>query len=354
MVIMSHQCKLKRSRTRILSYFQTVQGGPKERNCPLPTAMNSQVTKDTLKTAEAHKTVIKIKRRKTRRELNRAKFGKAVVEKLFKCKASRPFQDMPPAEKCHCQCVISSWAAETSIPKPSPNPSWIITQSRLTHHLGIFNKEVKSINIERLLDREQTKDCSPAIAKESTTTKLAEEAMEVTSCTPAPKEAVVPVQQAHSLTPKLQPVVEDAHTILASPTQATESKSQCHRGLKEWVVPTTELANKLIKTLNTHQVFPGQNLVRSTQQELVNILIERHGKKIGPWLPALLTKQESAAAPATGTSRPPRSSCSPLDESTIVNKSLSPKDQRIEDSFLIQNDGSVCGPLSSTHSTVVN
>ncbi|XP_062911339.1 uncharacterized protein LOC134350253 [Mobula hypostoma] len=314
--------------------------------------MNSQVTQDTLKTAEAHKTVIKIKRKKTRRELNRAKFGKAVVEKLFKCKAGRPFQDMPPAEKCHCQCVVSSWAAETSIAKPSPNPSWIITQGRLTHHLGIFNKEVKSINVERLLDGEQTKDCCPAITKESTTAKLAEEAMEVTSCTPVPKEAAVPVQQPHSLTPKLQPNVEDAHITLASPTQATESKSQCHHDVKECVVPTTELAEKLIKTLNTHQVFPGENLVHSMQQELLNILIERHGKEAGLWLPALSTKQESGASPPTGMSRPPRSGCSPLDESTIVNKSLSPKDQQIEDSFLIQNDGSVCGALSSTHSTV--
>ncbi|XP_069796220.1 proline-rich protein 19 isoform X2 [Narcine bancroftii] len=333
MVIMSHRSNRKQGRTRILSYSQTVLQGPNVTPCPLITAMTSHVAQDTLKSAETHKAVVKVKRKRTRRELNQAKFGKVVVEKLFKYNTGHVISDMPAMKKRHCQSVGNPRAAEDLIPKRSLNPSWIITQNRLTQHLGIFNKEVKSIDIERLLKDGQTEDSWPDITKASTV----QDVLELAGCTPMQGEAAVSVPA-----PKPQAAAEDGACI----TQVSSA---------ELVAPTADLAQKLVQTLNPRHVFSGKSLAHSMQRHLLNVLVERHGGLPSTWVLAGSRKQEPAAAPCTGLSWIPRRGSNSLEENTVANKFLSPKDQLTDDPHLLQTDGSVCGlPDCTSPTTVTN
>uniref|UniRef100_A0A8B9P9U4 Uncharacterized protein n=1 Tax=Apteryx owenii TaxID=8824 RepID=A0A8B9P9U4_APTOW len=69
----------------------------------------------------------RVKRRKTKRERDSAKF-------------------VPPLPVWGCRCAGRPLRSPVSAPKPV-----VITQNRLSQHLGMFNREVKSIDIERLL-----------------------------------------------------------------------------------------------------------------------------------------------------------------------------------------------------------
>ncbi|XP_032868241.1 proline-rich protein 19 isoform X2 [Amblyraja radiata] len=332
MVAMSHQCQQKRNRTRILRYFQAVLGEPKEKHRSHPAATTSRQAQESPKAGDPQKTVVKVKRKKTRRELNRAKFGKKVVEKLFRCKApARLAQAVPAADQSHCRAVGSRRAP---VPKPSLNPGWIITQNRLTQHMGIFNKEVKSLDIERLLKGQPVRERSREPAAE-----VATDTVQDRSCTPAQAEATASPQRPDPCTP-----LGDNHrnTRALSATPVETGGQQPPEPTRQEVPPpppTTDLAQRLVRTLKPHRLFPGQNLVHNTQRQLIDILVERHGGQPGTWLPAELT-------------RTPQSGFIPPDRTVAGGRFTSPTAQTMEDSFLLQSDGSVRGLLSSTASTV--
>ncbi|XP_067874809.1 uncharacterized protein si:dkey-250k15.4 [Heterodontus francisci] len=364
-ITMSYQSKQKGGRRGILHYFQSVLRGPQEKYSPLISAVaSSYPAQDASVTVKTHNTVLKVKRKKTRRELNRAKFGHVMVEKLFKCKPGHVVQKVRQPGKCHCKRVGNSWPAERTAPKLSLNSNWVITQNRLTHHLGIFNKEVKSVDIERLLKEDQSHHCWQGNTKEPTT-KPAEDAMEVTPLQGKEADSVAFVAPPSASTPNPkengpQPAAESGcagqlPTARGPPSCDVETGAQVSSATPQQAALVTDLAQKLIKTLNTHSAFPGQNLVQQTQQQLLDILVERHGGLPDNLRSTLRGKQDcnitASTMDITGLSRPSSSAINLLDESTIASKLSAPRDRLIEEVFLPQTDSVACE--FPTHSTPV-
>ncbi|XP_059497323.1 uncharacterized protein LOC125448485 [Stegostoma tigrinum] len=230
------------SRSSILKYFESMlKEAPREQGSP-PLAVTNAHPAPT-KTCN-----LKVKRRKTRRELNRNKFGLGLSEKLPRRKPWA--QGVGRASECRCRRV----RAEAGAAKPSVPSSWVITQNRLSQkHLGIFNREVKSIAAERLpLSDGQGDAGEPA---------------------PATAEVATPVPGKGAEPPEA-PVVE-----LSSPTPEPARKGPQLTVTPRPPAPVTEVAQKLIQALGTQRAFPGQSLVQQTQQQLLELLVKRHGHR---------------------------------------------------------------------------
>ncbi|XP_069057498.1 proline-rich protein 19 isoform X2 [Pleurodeles waltl] len=87
----------------------------------------------------------RIQRRKTKRERNHAKFGRASLEQRSSDEA---FQRVQISQRC-------AWpASATHLKSICRSEPVIITKNRLTQHLGMFNREVKSADIGRLLEED--------------------------------------------------------------------------------------------------------------------------------------------------------------------------------------------------------
>ncbi|XP_069497061.1 proline-rich protein 19 [Ambystoma mexicanum] len=93
---------------------------------------------------------LRVQRRKTKRERNNAKFGRPEFKRSLDQKGSAlAFQRAPIPQRC-------TWPASITALKStcSSNPV-VITQNRLTQHLGMFNHEIKSADIGRLLGQDK-------------------------------------------------------------------------------------------------------------------------------------------------------------------------------------------------------
>lgn len=82
---------------------------------------------------------LRVKRRRTRRERDAAKFG----GKAPGGAGGRRGPGLPPPRP-----PLPPWVGSSPLAPPRPV---IITQNRLCRHRGLFNREVKSVNVERLL-----------------------------------------------------------------------------------------------------------------------------------------------------------------------------------------------------------
>ncbi|XP_064296244.1 LOW QUALITY PROTEIN: basic proline-rich protein-like [Phalacrocorax carbo] len=81
----------------------------------------------------------RVKRRRTRRERDTARFGRRVPGEGRRAAGPPPRRPPPP------------WGGRPlASPLPAPRPV-VITESRLCQHRGLFNREVKSVDVERLL-----------------------------------------------------------------------------------------------------------------------------------------------------------------------------------------------------------
>ncbi|XP_064425694.1 uncharacterized protein LOC102349176 [Latimeria chalumnae] len=294
---------------------------------------------------------IKVKRRKTKRERNYAKFGR--FTKFFEQEPSGAFQKVN-LRSYRCSHHSSGRALA---PHPTPgNPTpVIITHNRLTQqHLGIFNREVKSADIERLLNQEKEQK-----ADESAATKRPEQSEDITATmktvspefkevekTPPRNKKIgkglskakqvqeVPagskevgkgaskrneVEESLSVNKEVEEVPsETKETEIAhvgnvdlasglSEVDTVQSKaavdltaggkaspmelqgnlclSSSEKGTTLPTVrpagkakaPVKEVASKLIKLLNPSAAFAGQNLVKETQQSIIDMIMERHG-----------------------------------------------------------------------------
>lgn len=91
----------------------------------------------------------RVKRRRTKRERDTAKFGRKVPGGFRRGGGPPPRRLLPP------------WGGRpTASPLPVPK-TVVITQNRLCQHRGMFNREVKSVDVERLLSPNPGRDSAP-------------------------------------------------------------------------------------------------------------------------------------------------------------------------------------------------
>lgn len=82
---------------------------------------------------------LRVKRRRTRRERDAAKFGGKNLGGAGGRRGAGPPPPRPP---------LLPWVGGSPLAPPRPV---VITQNRLCRHRGLFNREVKSVDVERLL-----------------------------------------------------------------------------------------------------------------------------------------------------------------------------------------------------------
>ncbi|MGH0172486.1 UNVERIFIED_CONTAM: hypothetical protein FKN15_063469 [Acipenser sinensis] len=241
---------------------------------PLPGTSVSQ-HRDGRKTQTRH-SVHKVKRRKTRKERSQGKAGRSVIDKHLtnsrKCRQrSRRTDDAPAKES-----IISKL-----FHKPEPS---VITQSRLTQlscHLGLFNREVKSVDIERLLS-EQKKSRRTELETEDRDQQRTGALQQ-----PSPPEIRAdphPDPEAPDISPResaqgagKQTQLEAADTEGEKEEEEESSDPQGSSSTSR-AAPVGELASALVRLLNPRSLQSGRSLLGETRQLLHDFLAERHRK----------------------------------------------------------------------------
>ncbi|XP_043935356.1 uncharacterized protein LOC122808461 [Protopterus annectens] len=347
MLAMSCQSRKSSERQHILNIFcehfsSLVDETSKTTKCKssqCSLTVKQQNVNSTAKSIQAAKGTCKIKRRKTKRERNNVKYGKEYLSRNTEQNSAGASKKVCRVYRCSHPGCFSSRPACTSTQKISADPkAVIITQNRLTQHLGIFNKEVKSASIDRLLpqEREEAGEALDRISQQTNvdTEKNPEDEchIDITEIEPEPiasekgsldgcgslannsssdmtrksslccrkkeqtpevrsdtkKELVSVVRSDQEK--KLAPVVRsDPEKELVSVVRSNQEKElvpvvKSNPELQTSVVE--EMAVKLVSTLHPCSVFPGRNLLGEARQALIDILMNTHGK-----LPDFIAKE---------------------------------------------------------------
>ncbi|XP_072704332.1 proline-rich protein 19 [Ciconia boyciana] len=175
----------------------------------------------------------RIKRRKTKRERDSAKFGRKVPGGGWRGAGPPPCRLPPP------------WGARPlASPLPAPK-TVVISQNRLCQHRGMFNREVKSVDVERLLSPGPGQDAAPR----SETPLLG-------GPSAAPQGDPRPAEQPPPIRPGA-PRSEGEKGVPAEP-------------------PPRELAGQLCALLGGTRAFPGRDLVGERRRAVLAALLRRH------------------------------------------------------------------------------
>nr|XP_020663573.1 uncharacterized protein LOC110086758 isoform X1 [Pogona vitticeps]XP_020663574.1 uncharacterized protein LOC110086758 isoform X1 [Pogona vitticeps] len=271
----------------------------------------------------------KVKRRRTRRERNSTRFGRNATDRISEQRsACRGQQKMLPpfwsSQLSQCAKSMPFQAIKgTCVAKPV-----IITQNRLSQHFGMFNREVKSADIERLLSpraEQLINEITPIQSDIGTEVVIVRENKSCKSCdvnhkcipneefactgkdlngtkedfTPTVVDIVPISTEEHCDVASVQDVNAGSQPSAASATvdfsqQTTEnetfqSNAPVALNEKENVppVPTTQvepgkekflvkkLAQELQKLLDLKAIFPGRNLISETRQAVIRLLQEQ-------------------------------------------------------------------------------
>ncbi|XP_039208187.1 uncharacterized protein LOC120312049 [Crotalus tigris] len=268
----------------------------------------------------------RVKRRRTRRERNYIKFGRKATGKIPEQRPNcRGLKKMLPP---FWSSQLSNCAKSTPIKGTHLANSVIITQNRLTQHLGIFNREVKSADIERLLSPRAEHDTMDVTPIQKASGGLM--GGEIQSCSPLDaNQKSVSGEQGECLLKDLSTVHEDSHFTampaapasvrehqpvavvqevveagykpsLASPAatfdqQAIEDEAfQSNTtvavndkenvppppaegaGLTQPKHPAKELAQDLEKLLDLKTIFPGRDLISEMRQTVINAVLQQN------------------------------------------------------------------------------
>ncbi|KAM9114729.1 proline-rich protein 19 [Pangshura tecta] len=257
----------------------------------------------------------RVQRRKTKRERNSAKFGRKVADGP----GCRMLQRMPaPGWSSH----FAGHAKPTPLPaikRVSGSVPVIITQHRLSQHLGMFNREVKSADIERLLDprseRETETETSAAIP--GAVSQAWDPCAHGQTCAPDRRHGTsAPAPHAAGQGP--QPTARElgsTHSETAA-VETGESQAELPAPLdeKENVPPSgaepggataamRELAQELQTHLDLPSTFPGRNLISERRQTILSTLLDRH--QTLPDLSALMAHNKPCGGSAQGALRSP-------------------------------------------------
>ncbi|XP_070619777.1 proline-rich protein 19 [Erythrolamprus reginae] len=302
---------------------------------------SSRQLKVPLSEENAEQKSVRVKRRRTRRERNGIKFGRKVTSKVPEQKPNcRSLKKMAPP---FWSSQLSSCATSTPIKGTYLAKSVIITQNRLTQHLGIFNREVKSANIERLLSpraEPDTIDVTPI--QKASRGLLGEETR--SCCSLDTNQKSVPGEQSECALMDLNAVPEDSHFTftaatpasvsehhpvavvqgveegnrpsLASPAatfdgqavedEASQSSTRVAASDKENVPPlpaggvepkkhthlAKELARDLEKLLDLPAIFPGRDLISEMRQTVINAVLQQR-KTLPDWSALTLLRKKA-------------------------------------------------------------
>ncbi|XP_049649173.1 proline-rich protein 19 [Accipiter gentilis] len=176
----------------------------------------------------------RIKRRKTKRERDTAKFGRKVPS------GRQRGAGLPPRR------LLPLWGGRPpASPLPAPK-TVVITQNRLCQHQGMFNREVKSVNVERLLSPCPGQDLGPP------------------SKPPLPRDP--------SPAPEGDPHPSEQDPLPSSP-QAPQTEGE--KGVPAELT-LRELAGRLRAILGHTMAFPGRDLVGERRQAILAALLHRH------------------------------------------------------------------------------
>lgn len=269
---------------------------------------------------------VRVKRRRTRRERDYVKFGRKATGKIPEQRPNRRGlkKMLPP----FWSSQLSNCAKSTPIQGSHLAKSVIITQNRLTQHLGIFNREVKSADIERLLSPKAEHDTMDVTPIQKASGGLLGEEIQSCSSLDATQKSV-PGEQGEGPLKDLNTVHEDSHfpgtpaapasvrehhpvavvqeldagykPSLAFPAAATmfnqqaieeeapQSTTTVAAYDKENIPPppaegvevkkrtrlAKELAQDLEKLLDLKAIFPGRDLISEMRQTVINAVLQQ-------------------------------------------------------------------------------
>lgn len=310
---------------------------------------SSRQLKVPLSEENAEQKSVRVKRRRTRRERDYIKFGRKVTGKIPEQRPNRRGlkKMLPP----FWSSQLSNCAKSTPIKGSRLAKSVIITQNRLIQHLGIFNREVKSADIERLLSPKAEHDTIDVTPIQKASGGLLGE--EIQSCSSLDtNQKSFPGEQGECTLKDLSTVHEDSHFTLtpaapasvrehhpgavvqevdagykpslASPAatfdqqameeKAFQSNTTVAANDKENVPPppaegvelrkrthlAKELAQDLEKLLDLKAIFPGRDLIGEMRQTVINAVLQQK-KTLPDWSAlTLLRKKAGSCNPDVG------------------------------------------------------
>ncbi|XP_026571169.1 uncharacterized protein LOC113445976 [Pseudonaja textilis] len=292
---------------------------------------------------KAEQKLVRVKRRRTRRERNYIKFGRKATGKIPEQKPNRQGvkKTLPP----FWSSQLSNCAKSTPIKGSHLPKSVVITQNRLTQHLGIFNREVKSADIERLLSPKAEHDTLDVTPIQKASGGLLGE--EIQSCSSLDtNQKSIRGELCEGPLKELNPGHEDAHLTVTPPAPASireqhpvavvqevdagykpslasraatfdqqaveegdfQSSTTAAANDKENVPPppaegaelrkrthlAKELAQDLEKLLDLKAIFPGRDLIGEMRQAVINAVLQQ--KKTVPDWPALTLLRKKAGS----------------------------------------------------------
>ncbi|XP_063798408.1 uncharacterized protein LOC134965935 [Pseudophryne corroboree] len=228
----------------------------------------------------------KVKRWKTKKERNNAKF-KSHKETFQKKAYPRGF-----LERCHINSCssCSQMACKPAVKDICNLKQVFITHSRLTQHQGIFNREIKSVNVGRLvkqtteIETDKTDVGSVTIQSEikspqsqinlslgripiletrdqETLTSLSQSASDILVRGHKPVANTELREEEDVSEMRLQGDDDHLHiTPLSSGTRTSPCRNQ--------MVPVLEAVEDILNMLSSCSLFPGRNLVSETRQSI--------------------------------------------------------------------------------------
>ncbi|XP_053308069.1 proline-rich protein 19 [Spea bombifrons] len=236
--------------------------------------------------------ILKVKRRKTKRERNNAKFHKSEAEKFPKM-ASRYFLQKQNSA-FHSFCLGTVQPAAITGACSNSNPV-IITQNRLSQHLGMFNREVKSVDIGRLLSQDQKdkvdgdinestadveKNIDPgSMAVDPNNTPRIESQENLGNASPKlmGSETKTQVMEPSSDLPQTKDqedcILCGEDSSVHRPTTPASSGATTRTADKQ-DIPVQEVAEMIIKTLNPQVLFPGRDLLNETRKSIMEKVMQ--------------------------------------------------------------------------------
>nr|XP_032644007.1 proline-rich protein 19 [Chelonoidis abingdonii] len=256
----------------------------------------------------------RVKRRKTKRERNSAKFGRDAAGGP----GGRMLQRMPALGwSSHCAGHAKS-SPLPAIERVFVSMPVIITQHRLSQHLGMFNREVKSADIERLLGprSEQETETETSAAIPGAISQAWDPCAPGQPCTPDRQHGTstpAPHAAGEGPQPTAAPAARElgpSHSETAA-VETGESQAELPAPLdeKENVPPSgaepggataamKELAQELQTHLDLTSTFPGRNLISERRQTILSTLLDRH--QTLPDLSALMVHNKLCGGSAQG------------------------------------------------------
>ncbi|XP_075440984.1 uncharacterized protein LOC142486231 [Ascaphus truei] len=205
---------------------------------------------------------LKMKRKKSKKERNHARFSNPQAKRVLGQGSHGSFPPKCPPPSCARAIPPSALRGACN-----SNPV-IITQSRLTQHLGIFNREVKSADIGRLLSTgAQAQDPRSKSQSQGGSTGPGD-------VTPTP--GTEPQGQGEEPAPNITQA-DQKGTSSSQPSSTLPASGADISPPQRHTAPVPEAALAILHMLRSQPPFPGRSLLSETQQAITANVLLQHG-----------------------------------------------------------------------------